>query len=218
MTIVTANTRLICVATGEYPVFLGQMGSRLVGSFGEQTESDLLEEFGYHVVVDTPVPAGDVVIEGAPELVDDEWRRTYIVRAFDEMEVSAQLSSERAQHLSNIEQFRITNFEKGFPCLFNGGTDLYYVQIRNKDLTFITALRVLAKEALEEATPFSVDFRVYEDVGVTLDAEEVVRVSNLANIHVQEGMRKYWDLKDATKAATSKEAFPEIPAEMFELK
>lgn len=218
MTLVTASTRLIEVATGEYPVFLPQMGARQVGSFGPTVDSEVLEEFGYQVVVDTPVPEGDVVVEGQPELVGEEWRRTYIVRQLDQAEASAQLESIRAQHLSAIEQLRISGFEKGFPCLFNDGADLYYVQIRNKDLTFITALRVLAKEAITDGTPFSVDFRVYEDVEVTLDAAEVVRMSNLANLHVQEGMRKYWDLKDTTKSAGSKAEFPEIPAELFELK
>lgn len=215
---VTANTRLICAETQEYPVFLGQMGARMVGSFGPEVDSSVLEHFGYFVVNDTPVPQGDVVSEVTPVLVDGNWERRYKVREFDSAEDAAQLDSAKAQRQADIEQFRVAAFEKGFPLLFNSDADLYHVQVRTKDLTNITALRVLARESVQDQTPFAIKFRVYENVNIPMDAAEVVRMSNYANMHVQEGLQVIWDLKDAVDAATSIEELPEIPAELFELK
>jgi len=218
MTTVNLNTRLICAETGEYPVFLGQMGARQVGSFGPSVDSEVLEHFGYFVVEDTDIPQGDVVVEIAPVKDGDVWKRAYSVREFANEEEVAQLDSLKAQRAAEIEQFRVESFEKGFPCLFNNDADLYHVQIRTKDLTNITALRVLARESVQDLTPFGVKFRVYENVNIPMDAAEVIRMSNLANIHVQEGLQVIWDLKDAVEAATSKEDLPAIPAELFELK
>ena len=215
---VTANTRLIFADTQEYPVFLSQMGARLVGSFGPETESEVLEEFGYYVVHDTPVPVGDVVHEIAPELVNGVWERRYASREFDPSEDAAQLASAKAQHHASIEQFRIASFEKGFPLLFNNDADLYHVQIRTKDITNLTALRVLARESVQDQTPYAIKFRVYENVNISMNAAEVIRMSNYANLHVQEGLQVIWDLKDATDAATSVAEFPVIPDELFELK
>lgn len=218
MSIVTASTRLICAETGEYPVFLGQMGVRLVGSFGPQTDSEVLEHFGYFVVQDTPVPVGDVVKEEAPVLVDNVWERRYSSRDYDTPEEDAQLQSAKAQLHAEIEQFRVASFEKGFPCLFNNDADLYHVQIRTKDLTNITALRVLARESVQDQVPLTVKYRVYENVNIPMDATAVIRMSNLANYHVQTGLQVIWDLKDTTDAATSIDGLPSIPAELFELK
>lgn len=214
MTTVVSNTRLIESDTGDYPVYLYQLSSRVEGTiFPSKIDSDALIEFGYEVVNEVDKPAGDVVTEGAPELRDGEWYRTWIVRSFSEEELSVNLAAAKEQLEPQIEAFRVSSFEKGFPYQFAEG--LYHVQIRTTDRLNITSIRTVAKEAIAAGGVLPVSFRVYENVSVQLTAEEFVAMSDATFARVIEGYAVVHALKDQIKSATTLAELPTIPYELF---
>lgn len=215
MTLVTSTTRLIEVATGDYPVYLSELGARQVGSFPAYIDSTCLSEFGYEVVIDTTPPASDVVKEGKPALVDGVWQRTWEVRDYSQEESTSILSAAKTTRLQEIEDFRIASFKQGFPHLFPDG-EIYHVQVRDTDRVNILSYRTLAKEALaENNTDFFVEFRVYENVSVTLNAAEMVEMADASSVQVLAGYRTIWTLKGQTLAAQTVQEIPELPSTIF---
>jgi len=214
MTLVTKNTRLIESDTGDYPVYLSELASRVKTTiFPSTIDSDELIAYGYEVVYDTTVPTGDVVTEGAPELRDGEWYRTYTARDYTSEEVAVSLASAKSTLETAIEAFRVAQFERGFPYQFAEG--LYHVQIRTTDRLNITSIRTVAKEAIAAGQPLPVSFRVYENVNVSLTAEEFVAMADATFQRVTEGYAAGWALKDQVKAATTLAELPTIPDELF---
>jgi hypothetical protein len=214
MTIVNRTTRLICSDTGEYPLYLSDLSTRVTSTiFPSIIESDDLFEFGYEVVLDVPVPTADIVTEGKPELRDGNWYRTYDARSFSEEEVRSNLAVAKADLLAQIEAFRIAQFDKGFPYQF--GDNTYHVQIRTTDRQNISSIRVIAKEAIAAGSELPVAFRVYENVTVNLTAEEFVALADTTFLRVTEGYQVAWVLKDQIAQATNLSELPSIPAEMF---
>lgn len=213
MTLVTKQTRLIHPESGDYPVYLDQMGSRLVGSFPSTVDSEIMETFGYFAVTMTPMPQGDVVIEGVPEEIDGAWFSTWVVREYTPEEKASLLQQAKDNALYQIERLRIDEFEKGVPYEFEGNT--YMIQVRNTDRINILARYIKAKEALAEGTPFSIGFRTAEDVSIQLDAAGMVAMADEIESKVDLGYKTIWDLKDLTKLAETISEIPEIPATIF---
>lgn len=216
MTTVNRTTRLIESDSGDYPLYLADLASRVNNtSFPQVVDSEILFEFGYEVVLDTEVPVNDVVTEGAPELRDGSWYRVWNARAFNPTELDANLSAAKAALKAQAETKRLTEFEKGFPYQF--GETVYHVQIRPTDRQNITALRIIAKEAVDAGAPFPINFRVWENVSVALTATEMVAVANAALYKVSEGYETTWTFKDQVDAATTIAELPVLPTELFTL-
>lgn len=216
MTTVNRTTRLIHSDSGDYPLYLADLTSRVQNtSFPQVVDSEILFEFGYEVVLDTEVPVNDVVTEGKPELNAGNWYRVWNARAFNEAELAANLAAAKIAMKAQAEAKRIADFDKGFPYQF--GENTYHVQIRPTDRQNITALRIVAKEALVAGVPFPVEFRVWENVSVNLTAAEMVAVADMALTKVSEGYSKIWVLKDQIEAATTIAELPVIPGELFTL-
>lgn len=216
MTTVNSNTRLIESDTGTYPLFLNDLRVRHPNTpFPITFDCDLLIEFGYEPVLDSPMPIGDVINEGTPELRDGAWYRTWVVRDYSPEEELVQLNQAKAIHLASIEAFRAQGFERGFP--YQVGEVVYHIQVRGVDRGNIGDLRIIAKEAIAEDQPFSVAYRTYENVTITLSAQEMVALANTTLAQVQAGYQLTWDLKDQTAAAQTVEELPSIPSELFTL-
>jgi hypothetical protein len=215
MTTVNRNTRLICTETGEYPIFLADLSARVPGTiFPQVVAADELLMYGYEVVVDVVVPQADVVQEGKPELRDGSWYRVWNARSFTENELSSNLAQAKANLLTNIEAFRVAQFEKGFPYQVNG--EIYHVQIRTTDRQNISSIRVIAKEAIAAGADLPIAYRVYENVTVNLTASEFVAMADTTFYRVTEGYQVAWVLKDQTNNATTIAELPTIPTEMFQ--
>lgn len=214
MTIVNRNTRLIETASGDYPVFLSDLGVRVFGTvFPATIEAADLLMYGYEVVLDTDIPTNDIILEGKPELREGNWYRTWTERAFTPSEIATNLVTAKAAKLVAIEAFRVAQFEKGFPYKF--GEIVYHVQIRTTDRQNISSIRVIAKEAIEAGGELPIGYRVYENETVNLTAAEFVAMADTTFYRVTEGYQVAWALKDQTEAATTLAEIPAIPAELF---
>jgi len=215
---VDRNTPLVDLKTLEYPIYIRDLNGRLESpaSFGPTVNSEVLRSFGYAPVETTAIPKADVVVEGEPELVDGVWKRTWVTREHTPEERSAEITNELDRALEAIERLRESQFGVGFPYLFNNG-EVYHVQVRDGDRANILSKRTRAKEALEEGRKdYTVDFQVYENVAVTLSAEEMVAMSNEADDQVTKAYGVIWRLKATAKKATSVEEFPALPETIFE--
>lgn len=214
MTTITRATPLIETETGDYPLFLSDVTTRLKNTLlPTSVDSELLKELGYEVVNPTDRPEGDAVYQGAPEKKNGEWYITWIVRDHTEEEKEALFNTLKERQDGRITQFRNTEFAKGFPFNFDEGT--YHVQVRTTDVTNILSLRTAAKEALAEDTPFVVPFRVWENVTVSVDAQTMVALGNAALVQVSAAYERVWAFKDQVKNATNEAELPEDYETLF---
>ena len=192
------------------------MSERQVGSFGPTIAAEVLEGLGYAVVHPTSVPSDGSVTEGKPELIDGKWQQVWSKRPFTPEEESAKLENAKNQCLGEIRSLRSREFTVGFPHQFPGREDVLHVQMGGQDRSNIWVLRMMAKEALEQNdTDWMVEFRVYEDVEVTMSAEEMVALGDLAAVQLQKAYKASWVLKDKVAKATAIEEFPVLPETLF---
>jgi hypothetical protein len=207
----TAYTRFIEIATSVYPYSLDQIREKLKAtiSFAAEPPVEEMIALGYAPVEGTPIPTDDVVVAGPPELRDGKYYQTWIARSYTEEEIAAQLTARKAELQAAGEELRITQFERGFAHVFNEGT--YHVQIRNDDRSNLTSLRIIAKEVVAAGGSMNFPFRVWENVVVTLTAEELVDMSNAAFMAVTIGYQKIWAFKDGVTAAQTMAELPTLP-------
>lgn len=212
MSTVTRLTRLIHSDSGAYPVYLSDMATYQPHTcFGPTVDSDLLFELGFEVVHDTPVPAGDVIAEGTPELREGEWYQTWVVRSYSDVEKEERLVQAKSVLQAQAETMRIAQFDRGFPHTF--GENVYHVQIRNADRSNLLGLRTVAKEVVQAGGQMSFSFRVYENVVVEITAAEMVAVADAAFVAANVGYQKTWAVKDGARDATTIEELPPLMTE-----
>jgi hypothetical protein len=184
--------------------------------FGPTVDSDCLIDFGLEVVHDTPIPVGDIVTEGAPELRDGEWYRTWVTRPFNEGESSSKLAEKKEVLKAQAEQLRLTAFAKGFPYRF-ADDSVYHVQVRASDRGNISDLRTIAKEVIAGSGEMTFPFRVWENISVALTAPQMVALADKTFEQVLAGYNVSWAYKDAVDAAMTLETLPATPGEYFVL-
>lgn len=212
MTTVTRQTRLIHAETGTYPLFMDSLAKYAPNTaFGITTDAETIIEYGLEVVKEVPAPINDVVTEGAPEEIDGEWTQTWISRSFNEIETAEKLATAKTTLQAQAETLRIAQFEKGFPHTFGDFT--YHVQIRNTDRSNLLGLRTVAKEVIEAGGDMTFSFRVFENVGVDINAAEMVAVADAAFTATNVGYAKTWAVKDGADRATTLEELPPLADE-----
>jgi len=217
--IVDPNTLLVRVAedgSTEYPLRLSDMKRCFPNTWlpSEDVESELLESLGVFVVELTERPVADVVTELPPVLDEEVWRQAWFSRSYTPEETQSSLDGYKAKHLLNIEAWRVAQFRIGFPFLAPDA-EIYHVQIRDTDRVNILGRYTKAKEAIAENKEVTFEFRMYENVSVTLTPEEMVEMGNQSDAQVLAGYQLTWSLKDQTTNATTFEEIPPIPDEMF---
>lgn len=220
MTTITRETRLIHAESGDYPLFLVDLPGRLQASLSTVSiDSEALEGFGIFPVAEVPRPTvGDVIVEGDPVQLEGVWTRNWIVRNYTQDEKDSILEGKKAELLVAIEALRVAQFKIGFPHLFGDNGDLYHVQVRDTDRVNILSYRTLAKEAIaENNAEFFVEFRVYENISVHLDAQAMVDMANASAAQVLAGYKTIWELKLQAQTATTVEELPSLPESIFSL-
>lgn len=204
-------SRFIEVATGDYPITLDQIRNKVKQtiSFAAEPTVEEMSALGYEVVYDTSIPINDVVTGGPPKQVQGVWYQTWVDRAYTPTELNEQLATRKAELQRQAEELRISQFERGFAHVFNEGT--YHVQIRNDDRSNLTSLRIIAKEVVAAGGSMNFPFRVYENVGVVLTAEELIAMADAAFRAVTIGYQKIWGFKDGVTNATTLAELPTAP-------
>lgn len=89
---INSSTKLINTKTNEYPQYLRNLyAQNPTISFPEIMPEEMAARYGFCVVKETKKPAGDVVTEGFPQIVEGVYKQQWNVRPFNEQELADQI-------------------------------------------------------------------------------------------------------------------------------
>lgn len=214
MSVVTATTAMIHVETGEYPVYMAQVRQKNANvSYPLEPTEDLMAENGYAVVRATVAPEGDVVTEGAPELVDGEYQQSWVVREHNEEEKAAQLADLRASLNAQVLTLRRNELAAGFQHTTDDQRT-FGVQLRDSDRVNLLGLFTKANMLIAAGASTVTEFRSTENVTYPLTPEQLLAMAQASLAHYELVMQASWDLKDEIDTAPTKADLPEIPAKL----
>lgn len=209
---VTSNDLIIEVATGRYPVALEVIRLKHTDrSFAMQPHLEDLQALGYEVVEPTIRPEGNVVTEGAPELVDGVWLRTWEVREWNADEVAAQLAQAKAELSGQVMNTRNDDFEMGITYSPEVGVE-FNVQLRPEDRVNLVMLSLQAKAALAIEDETLEKFRSYENETFELTPAQVIDMTNKALVGIKSIYQQSWDFKDQIDSAVKTADLPVLPS------
>lgn len=208
---VTSSSLLIEVATGDYPISLYALAVKYEDrSFSVTPPRADIEALGYAVVEPTPFPEGDVVTEGAPELVDGVWRQVWDVREWNTEETAVMLTRKKNELNSRVMSVRNDDFEIGMPFTVDGGEE-FHVQLRVEDKINLILLQLEAKTLVGGDSGNSQSFRSLENRTIVMTPEKMIEMTNAALLAVKAIYQGSWDLKDQIDQAESLSELPTVP-------
>jgi len=213
--LISKNSTFVIIESGEYPVSFYQLRQKFPRiSFPEQIPASLLAALGVAPVQPVELPAGDVVTEAAPELIDGQWFKRYNVRPFNADELAEKLEQARTRSISDLMRLRDNVLAKGFPYTVNG--QLIHIQLRPEDRTNLLILRTLAKEAIADGTEITLKFRPYENISVSVTPQQMADLTDTALAEGEKAYQLGWELLDQINNAMSQDELPVLPATLFE--
>lgn len=200
------------VESGDYPLNFYQIAQRLKNvSFSPNPDVTELTDIGYAVVTLTDRPTGDVVTEGAPELVEGVWQQTWVVRPYTDTENATRLATLKAGYLTRADAVREADIGYGMRFEFTDGGD-GGVQLRPADRTNHFGLRMEADAYIAAgAGDELIEFRTLENTTRVCHATEIVTLTNAALQHVKTVYAASWAYKDSVTAATVYADVPAVP-------
>lgn len=214
--IITSSTALMRVDTQQYPVYLAQVRAENPDvSFSDSPSEDLLAEFGFAAVRITARPAGDVVTEGTPELVDGEYQQSWVVREFTDEEKAQQLMAKKAELQDTLLAMRAAELEFGFNYTDDNG-NVFGIQLREQDRINLLGLKDEASDAIAADSAEVQPFRTLENVTIEMSPQQMVKMCRAALARFKLVMGTSWHYRDAIEAATTMAELPELPAKLVE--
>lgn len=213
--LVDSRTRLIRVSDKKYPVYLYDLRNDNPNSvFSDEMADTVVAAFGYEVVHLVDKPAGDVITEVDPLLVNGIWKQQWQVRAYTEEEKQAILISHRDVLLNQATRQFETELAVGIPYEFtiDGAKVTYHVQAMSKDRMNLHGLKALAEKAIAGGAPRQHKLRVYENLPVMLQSQEVLDVYYATMEAYEKAFDSFWEYKDMLDAAHTKEDLIDVPS------
>lgn len=214
MSNVNETMRFIEVSTGKYPLTFDMIRDQLKNtvSFNLSPPLEDVNGFGFEIVIDTPIPTGDIVTEAPPALIDGVWQRAWLSRSYAEDEIAQQLQAAKDHLNTQITLLREKDLAYGLVYTFADGTT-GGVQMRPADRTNLIGIRLEAYSYIEaNVTDVTIDFRSLENVTRQLSPQEVVALTNAATVHTKQIYAVSWSFKDKVTDATTVAELPVIPA------
>lgn len=206
------NTLFIDLATNQYPVSLYMIIEKFKSqnmSFSMTPPRVDIENLGYGIVMPVQRPEGDVVTEGIPELVDGQWEQTWVVRAYNETELAAQLEYAKITANDNIMAVRNADFQVGMKHTVDDKS--FSVQLRTEDQINLLAMYTIGKEMVAAGSEQLEAFRSYENETIMLTPQQTVDMAMAALAAVKAIYKTTWTLKDQVDAAATVADIPVIP-------
>lgn len=209
-TLVDLNANFIHVATQTYPLTLRRIREREKGTMIPSTPTEeIMLEIGYAVVHPTTPEKADKVESGPPELVDGQWRQTWIYSSFTPEEITDQLNSYKEIVYGQLGQVLNATAELGIEFIFDENT-IERIQLRDQDMNRIHSL---ARRAQIDPGA-SYEFRTRENNFVSVTAEQIADIEIQALNERDRLLTAYWTLKDAIREAQTRSDIPTIPEKL----
>lgn len=224
MSIVTQNTLLLELETGQYPVRLYNVRKdpkirNTVMIPPEPTEDQLLS-LGYVVVEAVERPEGDVVTEGTPiqatestvipgvDVIVGKYYQTWEVRSYNEEEISQLVANKKTSLLADLKSGAERVFYKGAPYTFAGDV-VNHIQLRDGDRANLAGLRSGADADLRklqenpEFTPRTSGFRTFENNFFPMTPQELLDFTDYALGAYMAMKGTQWTYEAMIQASTS---------------
>ena len=211
MSDISNSDRLIRVEDKTYPLYLSQIRRQLqTKSLPVTPTTEQLSDLGYEVVMDVEQPVGDVVIEGAPELIDGVWYKTYTARPFNQQELDAQFNSAKQELYSKIVNKTNAMLKTGIEFDFGGEDGIQHIQLRDGDRANLAGLRIQADTRITNNNDSPFIFRTLENNNIIMTPEEIVAMTDAALVGYYGILNEVWTLKDQVDNATNISELPTI--------
>lgn len=118
----TFSSRLINLTTLEYPLTLWDIRARHPNYiFGDVVPANSLAIWGYAVVMEVPMPEGEVITEAAPELIEGQWTQVWESRDYNATELALMLEQSKMSAFYYTDEAMLNVMEEGIPFTFAGG-------------------------------------------------------------------------------------------------
>ena len=212
---INSSTALLKVSTGAYPVYFQQLRqAHPEVSFPENPTEDLLGDYDYAVVYPTARPAGDVVTEGAPQLVNGNYQQTWVVREFTQAEKDSLLATRKQAMFEEILALREKNMVDGF-IHETDDARVFGVQIRTDDRINLLGLYSKAHILISQSATTPTKFRSVENESHILSPQQLLSMATAALAAYEAVMQASWDLKDQVETAATLEDLPVLPSSLL---
>lgn len=211
--VINGSTPLIKLETLEFPRYYRNLkdDNRQTIFSSDTLAVSELAGFGYAVVNAVEQPAGDVVIQGAPELREDgEWYQTWVV---SETDATTTFNARRTALLTDADQLVESELKIGIPFSkeINGETVSYHLQAAPRDRGNWVGLFQVALMRKEAGATDVMSIRTYENTFVDFTPAELVDQLLALLAGIDAAYKKYWDFKDAVRLLNVGDTLPELP-------
>lgn len=208
---ISPTTTLIHVDSGVYPVYMNRVRKDNPNvSFPPNPSVAQIAEFGYAVVQPTARPAGDVVTEGQPALVDGIYTQTWDVREYTAEEREVRLHELKEQIRLDVNAKRDEALAQGFD--FETADTIIGVKLGSSDRLVLAQLQQQAERHITQGAPdTTMTFRSRDNETLQLTASVVSQLTAAALAHADAIYQASWTIKDAAQAADGLEQLPEVP-------
>lgn len=211
---VNSSTLLIRVADLAYPRYFADLKAEHKDTmFPPILTAEEASALGYELVLNSLIPEGDVVTEGAPVLTAGKYYRTWNTRDFTPEEVASRLEQTRTETLNQIEALFLKDAEAGLQYELNG--EVFHIQIRAKDKSNLIILRYMADIAIAANDTTPMEFRSFENLTHSMTPTEMSTMMGVAFFGGSALYAAAWALKDQAVAATTIAELPAVPATLY---
>lgn len=207
------DARFIDINTLDFPLTFKDIKNKTPNTFwGTDVTADELLLVGFALIIPSPKPEGDVVLEVEPELIDGQFHQAWQARSYTPEEKKAILDQVKFDKLNTIELLKSQCLAKGYPYQFSPGV-YYHIQMRDSDRTNILGLTEMS------ARNPGVDqkFRTFENVTVTLTSQELATMSDAVGVAYSSLMQSMWGFKDTIDYASDESQMSSIPGDLESL-
>lgn len=184
----------------EYPVYLADARRAFPNvSFSTEQDESQLVDFGYFPLhLGTP-PAGDVVTQTEPKLIDGKWTRQYVSRSYTEEELSVKLSQAKDAALAALDAKLQAGYDEGFLYQFDEAGTLHHFSMTPANQQLLTGMHILA--AMPENAEKTYRLRTIENTTVEYTAAQVVAMTKSMMEHAYGELSSLWQVMDAISAS-----------------
>lgn len=192
----------------EWPVYLADARRAFPNvSFSLEQDESQMEPFGYFPLHLGVSPAGDVVTQIEPKLIDGKWTRQYETRDYTEEEQATRLRQAKDTALAELDRQLQAGYDEGFLYELDADT-LHHFSLTRDNQQLMTGLHILAVQEGNDERVFRL--RTIDNTTVTYTGAQLVAMTTAMMEHVYSELSTLWTTMDAITAATDMAALEAV--------
>lgn len=212
MAMIYDYTPLIRLSDGKYPIYYPQVRKEYPNVMFPYPYNELfMVEWGYKVVNEVELPAGDVITEGVPELREDgNYYKTYTSRPFNEQEIAQNLYN--AKNTLIYQADSLFDFELLRSFTYNKGDIIKPVHVSGRNmLLWENMVNTMTAEGLDSAI-----IRFQDDTFLTMDLQQVKEFYAQMSLKLFNMRKNCWNFIESVQAVDDINDLPVTPDTFME--